>query len=86
MFKICPFMLGEQFDNAAPEPARGIQRLRAIAAKVGRPLLANCSVHLSAMRLANRRREVVGRFQCFFLRQPLKLDFEILREKLAHQL
>ena len=77
MFKICAFMLGEQFENAAPKPIRGIERLRAIAAQVGLPLLANCSVHLSAMRLANQRREVVGHFQNF--------DFEILREKLAHE-
>jgi hypothetical protein len=85
MFKICPFILGEQSDNAARKRIRGIEGLRAIAAKVGLPLLAQCSVHLTATRLTNYRREVVGHFQCFFLRQPLNFDFEILREKLGDE-
>jgi hypothetical protein len=42
MFKICPFILGEQSDNAARKRIRGIEGLRAIAAK-GRPAIA-CAV------------------------------------------
>ena len=51
MFEIGSFMVGEQFDNAGPEPTWGVERLRAIAAEFAPPLPAEGCVHLPAMAL-----------------------------------
>jgi hypothetical protein len=68
MFEICPLMFGKQFDYAAPEPVGRIERFRAITPEFALPLLAEGSVHLPAMGLANDGRESMSHSLSLFLR------------------
>src|ERR1700761_9693622 len=85
MLKVACLVACDEVDDAAPEPARRVQRLRAALAQLRAPGLGGRGVHLARVGLADDAAEEGGDLGGLGARQLLDLQLQVLRQQLAQE-